>query len=220
MTEVVYFARATDSRIKIGFTADSSKRLANLSSAIGRDIELLATVPGSRDLEQHLHERFAAARDKGEWFLPTEDLLGFIERVRANGSLAIPAGFNPLPKDKKPVSDEKAEAELAKRLIWKCAGPSSWEEGKPAVLARAARHAGLTYSKSRRIAYGEKVTITYSDMVRMMIAACEYSGDKESLFLVDDAVRPLLELVASKIRARIEQLRPIAFPGHFMDQGE
>lgn len=65
----VYMVGAVNgSYVKIGYPADPAKRLANLQTANPFPLELLATVPGTVELEGVLHLWFADLRLSGEWF--------------------------------------------------------------------------------------------------------------------------------------------------------
>jgi hypothetical protein len=61
-TDVVYYLRFAD-RVKIGTTSNLERRLC----AIPHD-EVLATEPGSFNLERRRHLQFADDRLMGEWF--------------------------------------------------------------------------------------------------------------------------------------------------------
>lgn len=75
----VYLARADD-RIKIGFTTRAvHSRLRALSTTIGREIHLLATYPGTRELEAALHRKFDDLRIRGEWFQDHDRIHRWIE---------------------------------------------------------------------------------------------------------------------------------------------
>lgn len=76
----VYFA-ASGSRIKIGWSARVTARLAQLQTGNPDPVRLLATTPGGRALERRLHERFADARLAGEWFEATPELTTYIEQL-------------------------------------------------------------------------------------------------------------------------------------------
>lgn len=69
---LVYFIRFGD-RIKIGVTTNLHLRLM----AIPHD-EVVATIPGDRQLEKRLHAKFRHLRIKGEWFSAGGDLLDYI----------------------------------------------------------------------------------------------------------------------------------------------
>lgn len=68
--------------IKIGFSRNLKGRLDMLSCGNPYPIKLLATIRGWKHIETDLHERFASARHRGEWFRKTPELLDFVERRR------------------------------------------------------------------------------------------------------------------------------------------
>jgi hypothetical protein len=74
----VYFARAAGGPIKIGLSRSPQLRIDHLATGSPEDLRLLAVVPGNRERERQLHERFAAHRVRGEWFAPEPELLDFI----------------------------------------------------------------------------------------------------------------------------------------------
>lgn len=77
---MIYFIRAdVVGYIKIGHAGDPAARLADLQTASPVPLSLIQTAPGGREEEADLHCRFAGARLHGEWFLPTSDLLAYIE---------------------------------------------------------------------------------------------------------------------------------------------
>lgn len=80
----VYFIRSEKTHaIKIGFTADQvEKRLSSLQTAHPYKLQLLATLPGTREYEKSLHDRFSSYRLEGEWFNPHPDLLAFISVIQ------------------------------------------------------------------------------------------------------------------------------------------
>lgn len=81
-TSSVYFIREhPDGFIKIGVARDAAGRMKSLQTASARDLRLLGTIPGGRDVELRLHERFAGERVRGEWFKPSPRLLAYISRV-------------------------------------------------------------------------------------------------------------------------------------------
>lgn len=77
----VYFIRA-GSVVKIGYSADPHKRLADLQTANHRKLTLVATIPGEREDESRLHGRFAAYRIAGEWFTYSRPIRALVRSVR------------------------------------------------------------------------------------------------------------------------------------------
>lgn len=65
--------------VKLGFTSkDARKRLAHLQIGSAEKLTLLATIPGSIELEKRLHLRFASLRSAGEWFRREGELAAWI----------------------------------------------------------------------------------------------------------------------------------------------
>lgn len=54
--------------VKIGTSADVTKRLRVLQTSSPRQLRLLWSAPGGAALEAHLHATFAKRRVRGEWF--------------------------------------------------------------------------------------------------------------------------------------------------------
>jgi hypothetical protein len=77
---VIYFAMpVAGGPIKIGFSCDVDRRLAQLEDHHGLPFVLLTTMDGDRKEETEIHERFAHLRlGKTEQFRPRADLLAFI----------------------------------------------------------------------------------------------------------------------------------------------
>ena len=67
--------------VKIGHSEDVDRRREQLESHYGRPLALLKVMPGGRDEERALHERFAEHRiGRTEQFRPAPDLMEFIGR--------------------------------------------------------------------------------------------------------------------------------------------
>jgi hypothetical protein len=60
--------------VKIGFTENLRTRLSAISSHSPVPLEFVGHMPGGRELELHLHERFAASHFSGEWFVETDEM--------------------------------------------------------------------------------------------------------------------------------------------------
>lgn len=72
----VYFAER-DGLVKIGWSGHPCQR------ALGLKASLLAVVPGSRQDERIMHERFAGDRVAGEWFRPSPALVEYVDALKA-----------------------------------------------------------------------------------------------------------------------------------------
>lgn len=104
---MIYFLQPVDGGpVKIGQSIDVDARRVQLESHYGTPLALLATMPGGRNEEREIHERFAHLRFKRtEQFRPAADLMAFIGRpllVDANPDAveAMPGTHKP---DQRPV---------------------------------------------------------------------------------------------------------------------
>ena len=66
----VYFVQANDEdgAVKIGRATKPDKRVLQLQTGSPQELHLRHVVPGGAQLEAALHQRFAPARIRGEWF--------------------------------------------------------------------------------------------------------------------------------------------------------
>jgi hypothetical protein len=81
----VYFIRPRgwDGPIKIGCTHRLQDRFGAINNWSPVPLEVVATIPGHRELERRFHLRFWHLRDRGEWFKAAPELDATIEEVRA-----------------------------------------------------------------------------------------------------------------------------------------
>ncbi len=71
MTDMIYFVRQNElSPIKIGWTSNITQRMSMLETAAPYGMTLLGTIvtQTAKDLEKHLHVKYASKRLRGEWF--------------------------------------------------------------------------------------------------------------------------------------------------------
>ena len=79
---VVYFVRCLDRGVvKIGYTRHLKKRLGHIQHYSIDPIRFEAAMPGTRETERALHERFAESRTVGEWFFTSDELEAVIRQV-------------------------------------------------------------------------------------------------------------------------------------------
>lgn len=84
-SSVVYFMRR-EQLIKIGYSNSLNRRATGVGAFV------LARIPGGPVMEAQMHERFAALREWGEWFRPGDELVTYINELRAeNGEAPIHA---------------------------------------------------------------------------------------------------------------------------------
>lgn len=81
----VYYVtfRGTSDRLKIGTTAQASRRFKTLSAQSGDRVRFLVAEPGGRDQEAHRHRQFGHIRIPGtEFFHYTDELVDHIADLR------------------------------------------------------------------------------------------------------------------------------------------
>jgi hypothetical protein len=77
--EVLYAVLRRDTgEVKLGTTAEMTRRLRHLQIACAVPLELLGTQPGGLVEERALHSRFASARLLGEWFRYTDEVASYV----------------------------------------------------------------------------------------------------------------------------------------------
>lgn len=76
---VVYFIQAgPGGPIKIGWSQEVDRRIAELQTANARKLILLGTVPGTLETEASLHVQFSHLRLEAEWFQDSEEIQVFL----------------------------------------------------------------------------------------------------------------------------------------------
>ncbi len=121
----VYFVVA-DGAIKIGFSANVSKRMAQLQTGAACKLKLLAIYPGAdRSIEKRLHETFADFRLEGEWFRDARIIRKFAALIAGGARpvdlsqiklLAELARVTPDKSAKPELSPEVAETKRQKKV--------------------------------------------------------------------------------------------------------
>jgi hypothetical protein len=81
----VYFIRPVghEGPVKIGCSATPLRRLSQLMSWSPYVLEVAATVPGDRELEQNIHRCFGDLESHREWFRPHPRLTTLITKLQA-----------------------------------------------------------------------------------------------------------------------------------------
>lgn len=152
MTTYVYFIRSLD-RVKIGFSADPSSRLMKINADSPHECELLGTIEGDEGVERGLHDRFAAYRVKGEWFLAVPEILDLIAAQTIAAASDVPLPQPPRIGDAMTAADVRAirasfgETQIAfsKRVGVTPLTVSDWERNGPPSQG-AARHLLISLS--------------------------------------------------------------------------
>lgn len=88
----VYFAqtRIDPTKVKIGFTKDVEARRVNMSVSVPGGIHILATLPGGKEAEGYLHEKFESYNVGGEWFHFSDEIRDFVRDVQNGKQGLIP----------------------------------------------------------------------------------------------------------------------------------
>lgn len=80
----VYFIQGLcGGAIKIGFSKNPEKRLAELQTGYPDTLTILLMIPGTEATERAIHREFEASRLKGEWFRPDKYVLDRIKELKA-----------------------------------------------------------------------------------------------------------------------------------------
>ena len=83
---LVYLVRSSLTGLfKIGITENLKRRVRSLENSQGGSIEIISAVPGDRELERSLHDRFEQHRKIGEWFNADNSILEAFTRLEKEG---------------------------------------------------------------------------------------------------------------------------------------
>lgn len=81
--KVVYFIQGeTNPLIKIGIASDLNSRLSGIQTGNPDRLKVLATIPGGKEEEKIIHNKFSHLRIRGEWYKPEPDLLSYIHSLK------------------------------------------------------------------------------------------------------------------------------------------
>ncbi len=79
---MIYFIQGEMSKaIKIGFAKRPADRLSVHQVSCSEKLALIGVAQGTKDDEAKIHEQFADCWIRGEWFLPSERLVEFIQSL-------------------------------------------------------------------------------------------------------------------------------------------
>lgn len=121
---MIYFAQLPTGSIKIGYTSNLDQRMGNLGYHYGDEPAILHTMPGDRQTERELHERFGHLRfGRTEQFRPGPELMEFIGKP-------LLVGANPDVAEAATADAGLSRAQLEVDLITK-AKMIAADQGKP-----------------------------------------------------------------------------------------
>jgi len=92
----VYFVQYGD-RIKVGYSKNPKGRLQTLKSSNGGEMIPIAVLPGTRQQEKLIHERFREYSICGEWYHDCAEIRRQIEEYRVEGLPSVRA------KERRPI---------------------------------------------------------------------------------------------------------------------
>lgn len=88
----VYYIRASNGAIKIGYTSKNvDQRLSALSTSSPLDLELVAQEYGTLSTEKQRHDQFKDNNIRNEWFKPSDELNKLIKQINP---LYVPIPYN------------------------------------------------------------------------------------------------------------------------------
>lgn len=97
---MVYFIQdGDDGPIKIGFSKTPQVRIAAIQVNHAREIKILAITDGEREDERKIHQSLANHHIRGEWFLPSDDVLSAAMAAKQVPPRIVAAAPIPPPSD-------------------------------------------------------------------------------------------------------------------------
>ncbi len=78
--DMVYFILCNNDFVRIGFSDDVTRRLANLKSGNPYPLRLIGVLDGDKKREKLYHCQYINSRSHGDWFRLTEDIQQFMTR--------------------------------------------------------------------------------------------------------------------------------------------
>jgi hypothetical protein len=134
----VYFIETHDGAfVKIGYSTNLPRRLEGIGVQLP-GLRLIGHMPGTFATERWLHAKFAAYRERGEWFRQDREVQGFIwnigliEPIRKPIARRIPALSSPPPQSAPAVVVQTPESFVPDE----CVAPEAPDsEDDPAVVA-------------------------------------------------------------------------------------
>lgn len=165
----VYFAQAESGPIKIGFSTNPSRRIANIQTTLPERLVLIAAVRGTMRTELFFHHRLAAHNITGEWFQPHDDVLQAIWLVQTRGEESVPAECRATGEDAAPAEIVMLDdfVEVCRDYCIAIAGPRVGDEKIHDLITRCAEITGLRRPTIRRIWYREHGAIHAFQYVRL-----------------------------------------------------
>lgn len=113
MESWVYFLRPVGmpGPIKVGVSVDPEMRLRGYNAIAPWELEIAATIPGDRSVEDRFHTLFAAHHSHHEWFNSAPEITAVIEALAAGAF-----DLSSLPQTKgSPIRKKRVFSDLARK---------------------------------------------------------------------------------------------------------
>jgi hypothetical protein len=159
---VVYFVQsAANGKIKIGkTTGNPAGRMYGLRCGSADELNLLGVIRDAPEaLEKDLHRRFAASRERGEWFRPSPDLIAYVEE-----------NATPWEPSARPSDITIDGLNLSRRL-------QRMLDDRGCTISETARLVGLTRQQVWRIVTGKNPNPEILTIYRLVVATGGSMGE-------------------------------------------
>jgi hypothetical protein len=145
----IYVLRS-DNLVKIGFSDDLRHRVTAIISMVPVPVEFVGHMPGDREIEAHLHNRFQAHRFSGEWFVETKEMRLVFEVI-------LTASLPDLPERERRDRLEQREAQKSLSSAVQKAAKSLWPHKSAGQRVSAlADNLGWKVSRAKDFYYGHE----------------------------------------------------------------
>lgn len=157
----VYFLRSRD-LIKIGFSDNVAARVAAQITSNPFGCAFIGYMPGGREVERHLHQKFAEHRAHGEWFRENEGLTRFIAEMAFSD---MPDARELTPREALEIEEGRQVETIANCLVAICSGLSG--EGDRRKLELAAEAIGIAFPRLWQLYEGTAQYATAGELVTL-----------------------------------------------------
>lgn len=156
----VYFLKARD-LIKIGFSDNVRARVAAQIAANPFGCAFIGYMPGGRDLERHLHQKFADHRVRGEWFNENDGLTRFIADMALT---SMPDARDMSPAELLQLEEQKQVEAISNCIAVICGGLSGDQPDREKLKAIAPA-VGFDFLRLWQLYEGSVPTATAGELV-------------------------------------------------------
>lgn len=188
MTGQIYFLSNSMGAIKIGYSRSLKSRMRSLQTSAAMKLDVIALIPGGRDLESFIHRSLTAHRLNGEWFRDCDAVRAFIADVVSlgPGALGFVSGRDSAKKQAKPDAPLFDEFERLVAIIKACA-PNPHFEALSEVLRGIERQFGFSNRFFWNFTYRPRTDISMRDFMALQKAARHCLDRASERLRADDA---------------------------------